>query len=107
MTGQEGAQEVQQRRVGDGVIGRKATALHQQKVVRGSIRFDLSYQARFANARFPGHQGNLPLAAFRSINEQAEGSEIMSATNQDWTNQRLIKRYSYGSPRLLKDLDFT
>src|SRR2546425_13378574 len=45
VTGQEGAQQVQQRSVGNGVIGRKATALQKQKVVRSSIRFDLSHQA--------------------------------------------------------------
>ncbi len=86
MTAQEGAQEVQQRRVGDGVIGRKATALHKQKVVRGSVDFDLSHQARFADACLPGKQGHLSLTAFRSIGEQAEGGALMHTTDQDRTH---------------------
>jgi len=84
--GQERAQEVQQRRIGAGAIGRKATALQKQKVVRGRIGFDLSHQAGFANACFTGNQSNLSLTAFRSIDEQAEGGEIMRATDQDRTN---------------------
>jgi len=51
--------------------------------------------------RFPGKQGNLPLTAFRSLDEQAEGGEILRATDHDRTNQRLIKRYSHGFHRLL------
>ena len=75
-TGQERAQEVQERCVGDGVVSRKATALHQQEVVRAGIGFDLSHQARFADARFPRQQGDVPLAAFRPIDEQVEQCEV-------------------------------
>jgi len=61
--------------------------------VRGRIGFDLSHQARFANARFTRNQGNLPLTALRSIDERAEGGEIMRATDQDRTNDRGSKLY--------------
>jgi hypothetical protein len=70
------------------VIGRKATALQQPKVVRASIGFDLGHQAGFANAGFPANQSHLSLTAFRSINEQAEVGQILRATYQDRTNDR-------------------
>jgi hypothetical protein len=52
---------------------------------------DLSHQARFANACLPRKQDNLPLSAFRSIYEQAEGGEIMHATDQDRAQDRVSK----------------
>src|SRR5712692_5335673 len=68
------------------MIGWKATALHQQKVARDSPGFDLSHQARFADARFPANQGHLPLSAFRSIDEHAEMDDLLYATDHDWTD---------------------
>ncbi len=61
----------------------------------------LTWVSTDSSARFPGKQGNLAMTAFRLINELAEGRKFSCATNQDWTNQRLIKRYSHDFPRLL------
>src|SRR5579871_1397517 len=68
------------------MIGGKAIALHQQKVARGSLGFDLSHQARFADACFPANECHLPLSAFRSINEHTEVGKLLHATDHDWAD---------------------
>jgi hypothetical protein len=69
------------------MIGRKATALQKAKVVRGSIGFDLSHQARFADTRFPGNQGNTSLSLSCSINKQMKGGEIVCTADQGRTRK--------------------
>src|SRR5207249_5723709 len=56
----------------------------------------LGDQPRFADPRFAGKQDNLPLAAFRSLKEQVEGSEFGGATNDDGANDREIEWTLHG-----------
>src|SRR5947199_5605853 len=58
-------------------------ALEGKEALGSRVGLRLCHQARFADPRFAGKQDNLPLAAFRSIDERVEGSEFGGATNQD------------------------
>jgi len=63
--------------------------------VRESLGFDLSHQARFANACLPGKQDHLSRTTFRSIDEQAESGEIGCAPDDNWANNWWIEYYRH------------
>src|SRR5258708_2055124 len=91
-TGKVRTQQIKKGSIGKRTIGLKAVPLQQQKALAGGVGFHLRDQARFANARFPAEQGNLPPAAFRLLNEQVEGGELGCAPDQDRANDGYIEQ---------------
>src|SRR5436305_969960 len=69
--------------VGTGTVRWETLALQKKEALSSRVGLRLGHQARFADPRFAGKQNKLPLAAPRSINEQAQCRELGSAANQD------------------------
>src|SRR5579884_1146267 len=69
------------------MIGRKTTALQQPKVVSERLGFDLSHQARFADACFPANQGDTSLPLSCSINQQMKGGKNVCPADQGRTRK--------------------
>ena len=107
MTGQEGAQEVEQRCVGDSMIGGKATALHQQKVLSGRIRLHLCRQPRFAHACFTRQQDDLPSSTLRLLDQCLKCGEVTDAVNEDRADHWLLVECRHRVHHLLMKTDTT
>src|SRR6266568_3198702 len=76
-------EQIQKRSVGTGTVRWETLALQKKEALSSRVGLRLGHQARFADPRFAGKQNKLPLAAPRSINEQAQCRELGSAANQD------------------------
>jgi hypothetical protein len=101
VTGQKRAQEVEQRSVGNGVIGRKAATLRHLEAVSERLGLDLSHQAGFADPGFAGKQGDLPSAMLRLIDQLLERGEVTDAVDEDGADHRLLRGYRHAVPCLL------
>src|SRR6266581_3394849 len=84
--GQVCPQQIKQRSVGTGTIRWETLALQEEEALSSRVGLRFGHQARFADPRFAGKQDNLPRAAPRSINEQAQCRELGCASNQDRAN---------------------
>ena len=85
-TGKVRTQQIKKGSIRKRTICLKAVPLQGQKALTGGLGFHLRDQARFANARFPAEQGNLPPAAFRLLKKQMAGGELGGAPDQDGAN---------------------
>jgi len=85
-TGKVRTQQIKKGSIGKRTICLKAVPLQQQKALSLGVGFHLRNQARFANARFPAKQGDLPPATFRLLKKQVEGGELGCTPDQDGAN---------------------
>lgn len=78
----ERTQEIKKRGVGRRSICLKTVPLHELEALPSGGDFHLRHQARFANARFPAKQGNLPSVAFRPLKKQVQDGKLACAPDQ-------------------------